>query len=133
VQRFGTIINVQAADMHHPACAPGAYCDGTTCQSRIPVGRPCIGDTSCAAGLTCVMSKCQKPSANGGPCYLSTDCVFGSFCNKPPTTAAGTCEPKRPGGAQCPVADACKGRCDAPPSDGGPPPVGKCVDVCGSG
>jgi len=134
VQRFGTIINVPAAEMHHPACAPTASCDGKTCLPRIAAGQHCVGDTSCAVGFSCVMAKCQKPSPTGGPCYLSADCTFGSFCNKSPDAPSGKCEPKRPGGAECPVADACKGRCDTPPGvDAGSAAPGKCIDMCGSG
>jgi hypothetical protein len=134
VQRFGTILNVQAGELHHPACAPNASCDGTTCKARIAAGQPCVGDTSCVAGLSCVMAKCQKPSGNGGPCYLSADCAFGSWCNKSPSSPSGTCEAKRAGGADCPVPDACRGRCDMPGgADAGAGVVGKCVDVCGSG
>ena len=135
VQRFGTILNVQAAELHHPACAPAGSCDGKTCVARIAAGQPCVGDTSCVAGLSCVMARCQKPSATGGPCYLSADCTYGSFCNRSPNAPSGKCEPARPGGAECPVADACRGRCDMPSrgADAGSGAPGKCIDVCGSG
>lgn len=133
-QRFGNIINEAAAEMHHPACAPGAWCDGSKCQTRVGKGKTCAGNTKCDSGLMCVMGKCASPSANGGKCFASQDCVYGSWCDKSSGGSVGVCSGKRPAGAECPEPDACKGRCDSTPSmDAGVAKAGHCIGVCGSG
>jgi hypothetical protein len=138
MQRFGSILNEQAATMHHPECASAAWCDGKTCQARIAAGQACVNATSCVAGLTCVMGKCGKIGGPGAGCFASSDCAFGSWCNRTPEVLAGgtkgKCEAKRPASALCPAVDACKGRCDMPPpGDGGQPTMGRCIATCGSG
>ena len=40
------------------ACAPGAYCDGTTCHTRKPSGTSCGDDDECTAPLFCVDGSC---------------------------------------------------------------------------
>jgi hypothetical protein len=136
-QRFGSILNEEAATMHHPECAPSAWCDGKACQPRITAGKACVNPASCVAGLTCVMGKCGALGATGAGCFTSSDCAYGSWCNRTPEVLAGgtkgKCEAKRPASALCPAPDACKGRCDMPrPADGGPT-MGRCMAVCGSG
>lgn len=137
-QRFGSLLNEEAATVHHPECVSGAWCDGKSCQPRILAGQACVNQASCAAGLSCVMGKCGKIGGAGAGCFSSSDCAFGSWCNRTPEVLAGgtkgKCEVKRPASAICPAVDACKGRCDMPAQgDGGAPPSGHCVAVCGSG
>lgn len=137
-QRFASVLNEEAATMHHPECVPTAWCDGKSCQPRIAAGQACVNPASCVAGLTCVMGKCGKLGGAGAGCFSSNDCAFGSWCNRTPEVLAGgtkgKCEAKRPASAVCPAIDACKGRCDMPrPADGGEPTTGRCVATCGSG
>lgn len=137
-QRFASVLNEQAAVIHHPECAPSAWCDGKTCQPRITAGKACVNASSCVAGLTCVMGKCGKLGEPGAGCFSASDCAYGEWCNRTPEVLAGgtkgKCEAKRPASALCPTMDACKGRCDMPrPPDGGEPTMGRCVAVCGSG
>ncbi len=132
-QRFGSVLNEQAAEMHHLSCGAGGWCDGKACEPLVAPGKACVNAASCDKGLSCVMGKCAKPGGSGAACFRSTDCAFGSWCNKTPS-GAGTCEAKRPEGAECPLPDACRGRCDTPRAeDGGPAGVGRCAAVCGSG
>jgi hypothetical protein len=134
VQRFGSILSEEAAELHHPACGPGAWCDGTKCEAQSGAGKPCASNSSCTPGLSCVTGKCGSPGAAGAACYATSDCAMGSWCDKPRFAPSGRCAAKRPAGAECPEVDACRGRCDMPKHrDGGAPPVGKCAEVCGSG
>ncbi|HEY1694739.1 MAG TPA: hypothetical protein VGG39_21355 [Polyangiaceae bacterium] len=128
LQPYGTLINLAAADQHHPACASGAWCDGTTCQPRGLAGKTCATSSSCAAGLACVQGKCGLRAGVGAQCAAATDCAFGLWCNQ------GTCAARFDDGHECTAPAACKGRCDIPKkSDGRPNPAGKCVAMCGSG
>jgi hypothetical protein len=134
LQPFGTIINEAAAAPHHPACAKGAYCDGSLCQPRIIAGKPCDKSESCAEGLACVQGKCGSRGAEAAPCSAAADCAFGSWCDRSAGSTSGTCATKRADGQTCPSDDACKGRCDMPKGkDGRPHPPGTCAAVCGSG
>jgi hypothetical protein len=137
LQPFGTIITESAAALHHPACAPSAYCDGTTCQPRVASGKACGTSNACPVGLSCVMGKCGARGAAGAACGASSDCVFGLYCDGAAAGGNGTkgkCAAKRPEGQDCASLDACKGRCDIPKGpDGKPAPAGKCAAVCGSG
>src|ERR1700722_1460477 len=134
LQRFGSILNEDAAKIHHPECAAGAWCDGTKCQPVIAAGQACVASASCTGGLSCVTAKCGKPAVAGGTCFQPSDCAFGLWCTKGGGAASGHCEPKLPDGATCTELDACKGRCDMPkPPDGGSPPPGVCRATCGSG
>jgi hypothetical protein len=134
LQQYGTLVNVAAAEPHHPACAAGAYCDGTTCQSRIARGKACAANDSCAAGLSCIAGKCGPRGAAGTACGATSDCVFGLFCDGPGDRGPGVCAAKRSDGQDCTRQDACKGRCDFPKGpDGHPALNGACVSVCGSG
>jgi hypothetical protein len=135
LQPYGSILTEAASTLHHPACAPGAYCDGTTCQPRVPAGKACSKSTMCAAGLSCVMGKCGQRPAAGAACAATTDCAFGLWCDRGGDGGAGKCAPKRTDGQECFAQEACKGKCDLPPKkdDNHPPPPGKCVAVCGSG
>jgi hypothetical protein len=93
-----------------------------------------VAPLACAAGLACVMGVCAKSSGDGGGCFTSSDCVYGDWCDRSSGAPQGKCAPKRRAGAECPLADACKGRCDTPPGgDAGAGKVGHCVDVCNSG
>lgn len=137
-QRYASILNEDAATIHHPECTANAWCAGKSCQPRIAAGQACVNATSCVAGLTCVMGKCGQLGAPGAGCFSSNDCTFGSWCNRTPEVLAGgtkgKCEAKRPASALCPSVDACKGRCDMPrPADGGEPTMGRCIATCGSG
>ena len=133
-QRFGTILSERAAHLHHPDCAPGAYCEGKACAPLLAAGKSCLSPLSCAGGLSCVMGKCAKPSADGGGCFATSDCTYGSWCDRSSGAAQGKCAPKRNAGAECPLPDACKGRCDSVAGgDAGPNKVGHCIDVCNSG
>lgn len=133
-QPFGTIINEAAAAPHHPACAKGAFCDGSTCQPRAAAGKACDKSESCAEGLACVQGKCGQRGAAAAPCAASTDCAFGLWCSRTAGSTAGVCATKRADGQACSSEDACKGRCDMPKGkDGRPHPPGTCAGVCGSG
>jgi hypothetical protein len=133
-QRLGSILNEEAAQLHHPACAAGAWCAGQKCEPRAKKAEPCASSAGCASGLSCVMGKCGDPGAAGQACFGTTDCAAGTWCDHPAATPGGHCEAKRRVGADCPQADACLGRCLMPrPTPDAGPPVGKCVDVCGSG
>jgi len=133
-QPFGTIITEAAAALHHPACAPSAWCDGTSCQPRAGAGKACGSSAACPPGSSCVNGKCGARGAAGAACSASTDCVFGLYCDGAAGATKGKCAAKRPEGQDCASLDACKGRCDIPKGpDGKPAPVGKCAAVCGSG
>ena len=58
-QPYGSILNEAAARVHlHPACVPGAYCDGTTCQPRVlPARRAVAGRTCARRDCSCVMEQ----------------------------------------------------------------------------
>ncbi|MGH7297303.1 MAG: hypothetical protein ACRELB_20365, partial [Polyangiaceae bacterium] len=134
LQPYGTVFNEAAAGLHHPACAPAAYCDGTICQPRVPAGKPCSRSESCAAGLSCARGKCGTRAPAGEACGSTSDCVFGLWCDRSGEGGAARCASKRPEGAECTVGEACKGRCDVPKGrDGRPSGPGKCVATCGSG
>ena len=136
-QPYGSLVNVVASAAHHPACAAGAYCDGTTCQPRIHAGKACSKSEVCASGLSCVMGKCGPRTAAGTACASSTDCTFGLWCDQPGPSTPGKCAAKRDEGQACTAKDSCKGRCDIPRPPGqtesAPGTPGKCVAVCGSG
>jgi hypothetical protein len=133
-QAFGTVINDAAAVLHHPACAKGAFCDGTTCQPRVAAGKACDRSDSCAEGLACVQSKCGTRGAAASACTVATDCAFGLWCDRGADAGSGKCAGKGLDGQSCSSEDACKGRCDMPKGkDGKPHPPGKCAAVCGSG
>jgi hypothetical protein len=135
IQRFGNILNVQAVEPHHPACAAGAWCDGNRCEPRIAAGRPCKDSGSCAGGLSCVTGKCGKRAADGAACAATSDCTFGSFCDHGAEAGGGACTPRRTSGAECTAQEQCKGRCDMKDAvdAGGGVFIGHCGDVCGSG
>jgi hypothetical protein len=137
IQRFGNILNVAAVEPHHPACAAGAWCDGSKCQPRVAAGKACGGSASCAPGLSCVTGKCGTPGAIGAACNATSDCAFGTWCDPGASGAAGApgkCAERRAAGALCPSKDACKGRCDMTDAvDAGTFRFGHCGDVCGSG
>jgi hypothetical protein len=134
LQPFGTILTEAVASLHHPACAAGAFCDGATCQPRVPAGKACAKSNVCAAGLSCVMGKCGARAAAGGACTSASDCTFGLWCDRTGDGGPGKCTAKNPDGKECTVQDACKGHCDIPKGpDGKPSGPGKCVAVCGSG
>lgn len=133
-QPFGTILNDEAATLHHPACASGAWCDGKTCDKRVPAGHKCGSSAACAEGLACVMGKCAPRGAAGGGCWTDADCAFGLWCDKSADAGTGRCATKRVEGAACRSNQQCKGRCDVPAGlDAGPGEHGKCASVCGSG
>jgi len=133
-QPFGTVINDAAAALHHPACAKGAYCDGSTCQPRVAAGKPCDKSDSCAEGLSCVQGKCGARGAVASACAASTDCAYGLWCDRSGDAGGGKCANKHLDAQPCTSEDACKGRCDMPKGkDGRPHPPGTCVAVCGSG
>jgi hypothetical protein len=133
-QPYGTIINDTAAALHHPACAKGAFCDGTTCQPRVVAGKPCDKSDACAEGLACVQGKCGTRGAEASACGAATDCAFGLWCDRSANAGSGKCMAKRPEGRSCSSEDACKGRCDMPKGkDGRPQSPGTCAAVCGSG
>jgi len=130
LQPYGSLVNEAASALHHPACAPGAYCDGTTCQARVPPGKACGKSETCGAGLSCVMGKCGLRAGTGALCAGMGDCAFGLWCD----AGAGKCAAKRAEGQECTSLDACKGRCEIPKKpDGHPAGPGKCLPVCGSG
>ena len=133
-QRYTTILNEAAAEMHHPACSGDAWCDGKTCQPRVAAGKPCAGPLACGGGLSCVVGRCGKLGDEGAPCTTASDCVFNSWCDKSSDAGVGTCAKKRASGAECTAPEACKGRCDFP-KDGSTQArkVGHCAEVCGSG
>jgi hypothetical protein len=131
-QPYGSIVNVAASGLHHPACAAGAFCDGTTCQPRIAAGQACSKTESCANGLSCVMGKCGARPAAGAPCASATDCAYGLWCERAGDAGAGKCAVRRDAGQDCTAREACKGRCDLPKKPKGDEP-GKCAAVCGSG
>jgi hypothetical protein len=131
-QPFGTVLTDAAAALHHPACAPGAYCDGRTCQARAGAGKACGKSEVCAPGLSCVGGKCGPRGAVGAVCAVSSDCAFGLWCDR--ATGGGKCAAKQADGQACTAQDACKGRCDLPKgADGKVSGPGKCAAVCGSG
>jgi hypothetical protein len=135
IQRFGNILNVQAVEPHHPACAAGAWCDGTKCQPRAAAGKPCKESGVCAGGLSCVMGKCGKPAVDGAACAATSDCTFGSICEPGGDAGAKVCAPRHAAGAPCTAPEQCKGRCDMTDAvdAGGGVRIGHCSDVCGSG
>jgi hypothetical protein len=134
LQPYGSILNEVASAQHHPACGPGSFCDGTTCQARVPAGKPCGKSAACAVGLSCVDGKCGLRAGVGAPCVTATDCAFSLWCDRAGDAGAGKCAAKRPDGQDCAAADACKGKCDFPKSTPGHPATqGKCLSVCGSG
>jgi hypothetical protein len=133
-QPFGTIVNDAAAALHHPACAPGSWCAGKTCQTRVSAGQKCASSAACTPGLACVAGKCASRGAVGASCSAIGDCAFGLWCSPAVDGGAGRCAAKRADGQSCGSSDACKGRCDLPKGvDAGTGERGKCVSVCGSG
>jgi hypothetical protein len=134
-QPYGSIANEAASRVHHPACAPGAYCDGSMCQPRVPSGKPCTRIDVCAAGLSCVKGKCGGRGGSGSACAAPGDCAFGLWCDRGGDGGAGTCAAKRSDGQECSSPNACKGRCDMARRVPGvrPGAPGKCAAVCGSG
>jgi len=132
LQPYGSLVNVAASALHHPACAAGAFCDGTTCRPRVPASKPCSKSESCAAGLSCVMGKCGPRPGAGTVCAASGDCAYGLWCDRGGDGGAGKCTAKRAEGQDCTSDAACKGHCDLPKKPDGHT-VGKCVAVCGSG
>ncbi|HEY5240626.1 MAG TPA: hypothetical protein VIJ22_04135 [Polyangiaceae bacterium] len=132
LQPYGSLVNVAASGMHHPACAPGAFCDGTKCQPRVPAGKACSKSEACLPGLSCVMGKCGLRPAAGAACVSAGDCAFGLWCERGGDGGPGKCAVRRPAGQECTSHDACKGRCDFPTKSGGDP-SGRCIAVCGSG
>lgn len=145
-QPFGTILNEAAAALHHPACAKGAFCDGTKCRPRIAAGAHCDDSASCADGLACLKGTCGVRGPVDAPCMSSTDCVFGLWCDRaaPRTPRSdggasadvpmGRCAAKNADGQPCASEDACKGRCQMKMGkDGRPHPPGTCASACGSG
>jgi hypothetical protein len=128
LQPYGSLVNVAGSALHHPACAAGAYCDGTTCQPRVQPGKACGKSEACATGLSCVMGKCGLRPGIGTACAASGDCAFGLWCDG----AAGKCAAKRAEGQDCLSNEACKGRCELPKKPDGHTP-GKCAAVCSSG
>lgn len=134
LQPFGTILTEAAAAAHHPACAAGAWCDGSTCQPRVAAGKACGKSDVCAPGLSCVGGKCGARAAAGAACAVSRDCAFGLWCDRAGDAGAGKCATKKAEGQECAADDACKGRCDVPKGkDGKPSGAGTCAAVCGSG
>jgi hypothetical protein len=134
LQPFGTVLTEAAAALHHPACAPGAFCDGATCQPRVAAGKACAKSNVCATGLSCVMGKCGARAGVGGACAVPADCTFGLWCDRTGDGGAGKCAAKRAEGLECTVQESCKGHCDIPKGpDGKASGPGKCVSVCGSG
>jgi hypothetical protein len=132
VQAYATILNAPAAALHHPGCAPGAWCDATTCRERAPAGKACSTSDACAEGLVCSRGRCSAPGRARGACDKNEDCAFGLWCDR--TLGGGQCAEKRAEGQSCSTPEACKGRCDVPAGrDGGSTSSGSCVAVCGSG
>lgn len=132
LQPYGSLVNVAGSALHHPACAAGAFCDGTTCQPRVQPGKACSKSAACAAGLSCVMGKCGLRAGTGATCASQGDCAFGLWCDRPGDGGAGKCAAKRAEGQDCTSPAACKGRCDLPGKPDGHT-AGKCVAICGSG
>jgi hypothetical protein len=132
LQPYGSLVNVAASAMHHPACAAGAYCDGTTCQPRVQPGKPCGKSEACVTGLSCVTGKCGLRPAAGAACASASDCAYGLWCDRAGDAGTGKCATRHAAGQDCTTRDACKGRCDLPAKGGSSQP-GKCVAVCGSG
>ncbi len=137
LQSVGTSINEVAAELHHPACAVGGWCDGVTCQPRRATGKSCTSDGSCADGLACVMGKCGQRRVEGDECTASSDCSWGLWCGSGSVDGGagkGQCRAKLGGGSECTIGESCKGRCEMPGTAGGHPHEhGTCVSVCGSG
>jgi hypothetical protein len=135
LQPYGSLFNQQASALHHPACAPGAFCDGSTCQPRVAAAKACTVSDACPGGLSCVMGKCGQRAAAGSACAKATDCAFGLRCDRSGDGGGGKCVAKGSAGQDCMSQDECKGRCEMPKSQprGGPPAPGKCAAVCGSG
>jgi hypothetical protein len=134
-QHFATVLNGPAAALHHPACARGAWCDGSTCRTRQSAARACTTTDGCAEGLVCARGKCAAPARVGGPCAKTADCAFRLWCDQTGSDAGvGRCAEKVGEGKPCVDPDACNGRCDVPTTkDAGPDKRGTCVSVCGSG
>jgi len=132
LQPYGSLVNVAASAMHHPACAAGSFCDGTTCQPRVSPGKACSKSEACATGLSCVMGKCGLRPGTGTACVAAGDCAFGLWCDRGGAGAAGKCAAKRADGQDCTSNDACKGHCELPVKPDGHTP-GKCAAVCSSG
>jgi hypothetical protein len=131
-QQFATILNGPAAALHHPACAHGAWCEGSTCRTKQPAGRTCSTNDGCSDGLVCAGGKCAAPARVGTPCTKTTDCAFRLWCDRTGADGAGRCTEKLGEGKACADPDSCSGRCDMP-ADAGPDKRGTCVSVCGSG
>jgi hypothetical protein len=132
-QQFATILNGPAAALHHPACAHGAWCDGSTCRAKQPSGGACTTNDGCTDGSICAGAKCAAPGRVGGPCAKSADCLFRLWCDKTGAEGTGRCAEKLKEGQSCADPSACMGVCDIPPGDAGPDKHGACVSVCGSG
>jgi hypothetical protein len=132
-QAYATILNALAAAPHHPPCARGAWCDGTTCRPRTPAGKTCTSSDVCEEGLACTMGTCGVPAPKGARCSTSRDCAYGLWCDRGAEGGAGKCAAKRDEGQPCSANDDCKGRCEMPKGDAGGAEAGKCVPVCGSG
>src|SRR6202042_3260950 len=73
-QTYASVVNEAASRLHHPACAAGATCDGTTCQPRVPAGQTCSRSDVCAVGLSCVRGKCGLRGGVRSACAAPADC-----------------------------------------------------------
>ncbi|MDB4932062.1 MAG: hypothetical protein JWM10_4546, partial [Myxococcaceae bacterium] len=119
-----------------PQCAPGLYCDGSTCLRALAAGEtcaasgpPCDQDLVCAPEATAPRT-CRRRGATGAPCRDIWECDDGLACN-------GGCVPLRPRGEACDPAglsDACEagyacvdGRCASAP-EGVRCAAGRCLD-----
>ncbi len=132
-QAFATILNAPAAALHHPECARGAWCDGSTCRARAPAGKACTTSNACAEGLSCTMGKCGPFARTGAACATTADCAFGLWCDRAADGGTGRCAERRAEGQPCTDQDSCKGRCEMPKLlDAAPSGHGSCVSVCGS-
>jgi hypothetical protein len=128
LQFIGSTLDEDGAEMHHPACAKGSFCDGHSCKPQLGVGQACSGSETCGAGLACVMGKCGNRRPAGGACAKNTDCLFGLWCGGGGVDGGAVkteCKTKLDEGAECASQDSCKGRCAVD--------RGKCVSVCNSG
>lgn len=132
LQPYGSLVNVAASALHHPACAASAFCDGTTCQPRVQPGNACSKSEACASGLSCVMGKCGLRPGTGAVCMAPGDCAFGLWCDRSGEGGPGKCTARRAEGQDCMSPAACKGRCDLPTKPDGHT-AGKCLAICGSG
>jgi hypothetical protein len=132
-QQFATVLNGPAAALHHPACAHGAWCDGSTCRAKQPSGRACTSNDGCADGFVCAGGKCAAPAAVGALCTKTADCAFRLWCDRTGAEGAGRCAEKLSEGKACADPDSCSGRCEMSAADASAEKRGTCVSVCGSG